>query len=391
MKIAYFDCPSGISGDMTLAALFDAGVDPLAVQSAIDSLGLPSCQIKCEEVERCGFRALNVKIMHEPEHAHRHLSDIVGMIQKSTLTNNQQAAAICMFSRLAEAEARVHGTTPEKVHFHEVGAVDSIADIVGTAVAQDLLGIDQFVFSPIPTGCGEIEIAHGRCSVPAPATAELLQGVPIASSTIPLELTTPTGATIAITLASSFGPVPSMTIEKIGYGAGTRNLEGQPNILRILVGHTGEDSTLGQTEKLVLLETNLDDETGETVGYTIERLFEAGALDVYTVPIMMKKNRPGVVLTVLCQGAKAEQLESIIFSETTTLGIRRREIERISLPRHAATVETPWGQIEGKVATGPDGIERFSPEFESCRLAARENNVPLWRVFEKARNAFLDQ
>ncbi|MEX2137944.1 MAG: nickel pincer cofactor biosynthesis protein LarC [Pirellulales bacterium] len=386
MRIAYLDCLSGISGDMTLAALVDAGVPLADVQAGLDSLGIAGLRLETSEVKKKGFRALKLTIHHEPEHAHRHVHHITEMIDRSALTEPQKLLAKSIFVRLGEAEAKVHGTTIRKVHFHEVGAVDSIADIVGSAIGWDLLRVDRVVASPVPTGHGFIEIAHGRCSIPAPATAELLAGIPLAASDIEAELTTPTGAAILSTLVQSFGPVPPMTIERIGYGAGERDLESQPNLLRLLVGQTGGGPAAG--EQLWIVETNLDDASGELVGYCIERLWEAGALDVYTTSIQMKKNRPGVVLTALCEPMAVEQIEAILFAETTTLGVRRWPVSRRKLERQAHTVATPWGPVEGKLAILPGRSPTFSPEYESCRRVAIGHRVPLRIVMEAARSAF---
>lgn len=384
MKIAYLDCISGISGDMTLGALVDVGVDLDVVQAGIDSLGLPSCQLVAEEVKRHGFRATKVTVQHEPEHAHRHLHHITEMIDSSTLSASQKDLAKRIFTRLGEAEAKVHGTTIRKVHFHEVGAVDSIADIVGSAIAWDLLNLQQIHCSAIPTGHGQIEIAHGRCSVPAPATAELLTGIPLAASDIQAELTTPTGAAIVATLADHFGNMPSMTIEAIGCGAGDRDLEQQGNVLRVILGHTQDQSA---SDVIWLLETNLDDLSGEVIGHACSLLLEAGALDVYSTSIQMKKNRPGVMISVLCGAEQIAQLEQILFRETTTLGIRRQQVTRSKLPRHSQTVDTAWGQVAGKLVHHPDGQTVFSPEFESCKKLATQHAVPLRDVMEAARHA----
>lgn len=386
MKIAYLDCPSGISGDMTLAALVDAGVDLAAIQAALDSLGLPkACRLDTEEVKRKGFRARKVNVVHEPEQAHRHLHHITEMIDRGALTPAQKDLAKRIFTLVGEAEAKVHGTTMRKVHFHEVGAVDSIADIVGSAVGWTLLGVDRIVCSPIPTGTGYIEIAHGRVSVPAPATAEILRGVPIAHSTVEAELTTPTGAAIVATVADEFGPLPAMTIEAIGYGAGSRELASQANIARLIVGEAADPTT---SDQVWVLETNLDDISGEIIGHTSGLLMEAGALDVYTTAIQMKKNRPGVTLSVLCETAIVPKLEKIIFRETATLGIRRWLASRHKLERRPHTVETPFGPIVGKLAVLADGSASFSPEYESCRRAAAEKNAPLKDVYEAARRAY---
>jgi uncharacterized protein (TIGR00299 family) protein len=386
MRIAYLDCLSGISGDMTLAALIDAGVPLAEVQAGLDSLGIAGLRLETTEEKKKGFRALKLTVHHEPEHAHRHVHHITEMIDVSALSERQKALAKSIFVRLGEAEAKVHGTTIRKVHFHEVGAVDSIADIVGSAIAWDLLGVERVVASPVPTGRGFIEIAHGRCSIPAPATAELLTGIPLAPSDVEAELTTPTGAAIVATLVQSFGPVPPMTIERIGYGAGERELESQPNLLRLIVGRAGDGPAA--SEQLWIVETNLDDASGELVGYCIERLWEVGALDVYATPVQMKKGRPGVVLSVLCEPAAVEQVEAILFTETTTLGVRRWPVNRRKLERQAHSVATPWGPVAGKLSTIPGRSPTFSPEYESCRRVAIEHRVPLRIVMEAARSAF---
>ena len=386
MKVAYLDCPSGISGDMTLAALVDAGADLTQIQAGIDSLGLPGCRIVAEEVKRKGFRALHVTVEHPPEHAHRHLHHITAMIDRSRLSDRQKDLAGRIFRRLAEAEAKVHGTTIEKVHFHEVGAVDSIADIVGSAIGWDLLGVERVVASPIPTGRGFVTIAHGRCSIPAPATAELLTGIPLAASEVEAELTTPTGAAIVATLAESFGPVPPMRISRIGYGAGTRELAEQANVLRLMVGTAADETAM--IEQIWVVETNLDDVSGELVGYCTSRLWEAGALDVYTTAIQMKKNRPGVILSVLCNAADIERIEAVLFRETTTLGVRRWPVSRRKLDRRKHEVATPWGQIDGVLAIMPGHPPSFSPEFETCRRVAAERNLPLRAVIDAAQKAF---
>lgn len=386
MKIAYLDCLSGISGDMTLGALVDCGVELAALQAGIDSLGFPGIRLTQEEVKRHGFRAMKVKVEHEPEKAHRHLHHITEKIDASTvLTPPQKDLAKRIFTCIGEAEARVHGTTIRKVHFHEVGAVDSIADIVGSAVGLSLLGVDRIVCSPVPTGTGHIEIEHGRVSIPAPATAEILKGVPLAASSVPFELTTPTGAAVVKTVTDEFGPLPAMTIEQIGFGAGDRELKEQANVLRLIVGQ-GNDQLA--SDVVWVLETNLDDISGEVIGHTTAKLFEAGALDVYTTSIQMKKNRPGVLLSVLAPGELIAKLEKIIFRETSTLGVRRWQASRHKLERRPHTVETALGPIEGKVAVMPDGGSSFSPEFEACRRVAGEKNVPLKDVYEAAMRAY---
>jgi uncharacterized protein (TIGR00299 family) protein len=387
MRIAYLDCASGISGDMMLGSLIDAGVDLATVQRGIDSLGLPSCRLVTAETKKCGFRALQLTVEHEPEHKHRHLSHIDAMIDGSTLTSDQKSLAKKIFLRLAEAEAKVHGSTIQKVHFHEVGAVDSIADIVGSAIAWDLLSVDRIVCSPIPTGTGFVEIAHGRCAIPAPATGELLRGVPIAASSVEGELTTPTGAAIVAAMVDEFGPVPAMKIDRTGYGAGQKDIA-HPNLLRLLVGETAGSTGPFQSDKITLLETNLDDATGEMIGHCSQQLWQAGALDVSTTALAMKKNRPGVLLQVQCKASDAEKLAEIIFRETTALGLRRSTLERWILPRKSIAVETQYGEVVGIVATLPNGGERFSPEYDSCSRIADKCQVSLATVEAAARAAF---
>lgn len=386
MRIAYLDCASGISGDMTLGALIDAGVDLAAVQAGIDSLGLPSCRLVVQETKKCGFRATQLTVEHEPEHKHRHLHHIEAMIAGSVLSERQRELALRIFGKLAEAEAKVHGTTIQKVHFHEVGAVDSIADIVGSAIAWDLLGVERIVSSSVPTGKGFVQIAHGRCSIPAPATGELLRGVPLAAFDAEGELTTPTGAAIVAALVDEFGPLPAMTVERIGYGAGQKDFQ-HPNLLRLLVGETTAAAS-STSDAIVLLETNLDDATGEAIGHAAELLWRAGALDVSMTPLAMKKNRPGVLLAVQCRPADAEPLAAIVFRETTALGLRRSTLQRMTLPRRGVSVETKYGAVAGVVATLPDGSERFSPEYDACAKLAAAQSLPLETIQQAARQAF---
>ncbi len=390
MRVAYLDCQSGISGDMTLGALVDAGVPLEAIQQAIDSLGIPHCHLQATEVKKHGFRATQVQVLHEPEHAHRHLHHIEAMIDGSSLTAAQQQLAKRIFQRLGAAEAKVHGTTIQKVHFHEVGAVDSIADIVGSAVGWDLLGVQRIYCAPVPTGTGKVKIAHGVVSVPAPATAELLVGVPLAACDVPAELTTPTGAALVATLVDQFGALPSMRIDSIGYGAGMRNLEDRPNLLRLLVGELHSDEAISSAPQgqVWVLETNLDDVPGEWIAYCTQRLLEAGALDVYTTAIQMKKNRPAVTLSVLCDGSAVERMEQIIFAETGSLGVRRWLTRRSILPRRPQAVSTPWGDVAGKVAVLAEGQEYFAPEYESCRALAASSGRPLREIYWAAQRAF---
>jgi len=384
VRIAYFDCFSGISGDMTLGALADAGVDPKAIQSAVASLNLP-VELTFETVRRGEFRANYAKVVCQPEHAHRHLHHIESMIDKSVLTPVQKDLAKRIFLKLGEAEAKVHGTDLAKIHFHEVGAADSIVDIVGSAVGLDLLGVERFEASPVPPGKGTVTAAHGRMSLPAPATAELLKGIPLAESTVSMELTTPTGAAILATVVEAFGPLPAMTVEAIGLGAGTKNLPDQGNLLRLFVGQADVPMS---SDRVWVLETNLDDLPGEVVGHASTLLMAAGALDTFLTPIQMKKNRPGVMVTVLCRRDQIPALEEILFRETTTLGIRRYEVGRHKLKRQAAEVETPLGTIKGKLGWLDGRPPTFSPEYEDCARVASARGVPLRDVYNAAHAAY---
>src|SRR3954471_331961 len=385
VRVGYFDCFSGISGDMTLGALIDAGVDLRAIQAAVASLGLP-CELTFETVRRGGFRATYARVETPHEHAHRHLHHIEALIDRSTLTPRQNELAKRIFRRLGEAEAAVHGIALEKIHFHEVGAVDSIVDIVGAAVGLDLLGVDRFEASPVPPGRGSVQAAHGRMPLPAPGTAELLRGVPLADSAVEMELTTPTGAAILTTVVESFGPLPALTIEAIGLGAGTREIPGQANILRLFLGQVAIPAA---SDRVWVLETNLDDIPGEIVGYTTTQLMAAGALDAFLTPVLMKKNRPGVMVTVLCDESQIPAMEEILFRETTTLGIRRYPVSRHKLKRRGAEVTTPFGVVKGKLGWLEGRPPTFSPEHDDCARIAAERGVALRAVYEAAQAAYL--
>ncbi len=387
MRVAWLECATGISGDMTLAALIDAGVDRDAIDSAIQSLNLPDVRLRVETVVKGGFRATQVFVDHPEQHAHRHISDIRQILDQAELNDRQRQIADQLFLTIAQAEARVHGSTVEKVHFHEVGAVDSIVDIVGAAVGFDLLAADQIVCNPVPTGRGFVHIDHGICPVPAPGTAEILKGIPLTDVPIEAELTTPTGAAILSSLVDRFGPMPAMTIEQIGYGCGSMTFDQRANILRLFVG---EATTDANTELVCLLETNLDDVTPETVGYSRERLMQAGALDVYVTPVLMKKDRSGIILSVLTTPSGMDAMETILFDETGTLGIRRQWIERRTQHRDIVTVGTPWGDVPGKRSWRTGQAARFAPEFEDCAKIAAANGVPLRDVYRAAESAFLE-
>ena len=388
MKTAWLECATGISGDMTLGALIDLGVDRQAIQDAIASLNLPDVTLRIESVMKGGFRATHVLVDHPEQHAHRHYSDICKILEQSALSDRQKSLASQLFLAVAESEARVHGSTIEKVHFHEVGAVDSIVDIVGAAVGFDLLSADRIVCNHVPTGRGFVKIDHGICPVPAPGTAEILKGIPLADVPIEAELTTPTGAAIVKTMADSFGPLPAMTIDSVGYGAGTMTFGERANLLRIFVGTEITDSSL---QYVTLLETNLDDVSGEVIGHTRQQLMEAGALDAYAIPIQMKKDRPGTILSVICRQQDTERMEEILFGETQTLGIRRTQIQRSVQHREIVEVETAWGSVTGKLCWRTGGTKIFAPEFESCAIIARKNELPLREVYRAAETAFHQQ
>ncbi|MDB5390575.1 MAG: hypothetical protein JWM11_6221 [Planctomycetaceae bacterium] len=387
MKLAYLDCSSGISGDMTLAALIDAGVDASAIQYGIASLGLDGIHLKVSQTIRCGFRATYVKVEHPPQHTHRNLHDIFAIIDRgSELSEKQKARAKDLFTTIGRAEARVHGLGLDQIQFHEVGAIDSIVDIVGAAIGWDLLGADSIMSSPIPPGRGYVHIAHGVCPIPAPGTAELLKGLPLADVPINAELTTPTGAAIVQCLADRFGPLPAMTIRQIGYGAGTKDFPDRANILRLFVGDLAESPDV---DEVLLLETNLDDVSGEILGYTKQKLLSAGALDVFATAIQMKKDRPGTLLSVLCRPSDQSRLEQLIFDETGTFGIRQTRLLRSKRRRQAHNVETPWGTVAGKLGWFSGGVPVFTPEFDSCAAVAQQHGVTLRDVYRAAESAWM--
>jgi uncharacterized protein (TIGR00299 family) protein len=392
MKTLYFDCPAGISGDMTLGALLDLGVDEAALRSQLSSLGVDGeYELSISHAEKHGITGTQVKVHlvhgehgHEAEHshphAHRHLSDITELIMTSGLPERVKSKAVELFTELAVAEGKVHGVPTDHVHFHEVGAVDSIVDIVGVCIAMDLLGADRVVFSPVNTGSGRVRCQHGLMPVPAPATAELLTGVPSYSDDTQSELTTPTGALIARCFATGFGSRPAMTIRKVGYGLGFKDFD-FPNALRVMLGDDGSSEAEAQT--VWELKCNLDDMTGEAMGYALERLLSGGALDAWYTPIHMKKNRPAWLLTALCAPERRADVERLLLSETTTLGVRACAFQRTTLRRDWRTVETPWGAVRVKTAQAPDGVHA-APEYEDCARLAREHGVPFLRVYAAA-------
>ncbi len=385
--IAYLDCFSGISGDMLLGALVDAGLPLEDLRADLARLPLSGYEIRAERVTKQGIAGTRVTVEVGRERAHRGLSDILDIINRSDLPDQVKDAACRIFTRLAEAEARLHNRPVEEVHFHEVGAVDAIVDVVGACCALHRMGITEVCASPLPLGGGWVETAHGRLPVPAPATADLLKGVPAYGGPVEAELVTPTGAAIVTTLCRRFGPMPPMTVSQVGWGAGARDLP-HPNLLRIFLGEPAESP---QEQRLTLIETNLDDMNPELFDHLMDRLFGAGALDVFYTPILMKKSRPATLVSVLTEPAKVSELTAILFRETTTLGLRLQEVSRRCLERKWVEVDTRYGRARVKLGLLGREVVTAQPEYEDCRRLAREHGVPLKLVYEAARAALASQ
>ncbi len=388
MKLVYFDCFSGVSGDMTLGALVDAGCDVAQLRADLRALQVPGWDLSAEKVWKNGMAATYVKVRTEDQTKHRSLNAILDILKNSPLAAPVRERASAIFTKLGEAEARVHDVPLEKIHFHEVGAVDAIVDIVGACIGFHALGIERFACSPLNVGGGTAKMAHGILPVPAPATANLLQGKPTYSNGVQKELVTPTGAAIVATLCDSFGPQPPMSVSAIGYGAGTADLEGQPNVLRIMIGEAAEKTVPGFDEEIAVIEANLDDMNPQIYGYFLEKALAAGALDVYTTPVQMKKNRPGTLLSVLCKPADTNALMSLIFAETTTFGARTYRAQRRTLPREHVSVRTSFGDVRIKISRVNGRILHVAPEYEDCRKIAEEKNVPLQRVIAEAMRSY---
>jgi hypothetical protein len=443
MRIAYLECFSGISGDMFLGALVDAGVPPRLLEETVAALGV-GAKLEISRVMRSGISATKVDVwvdgekdmpreeywakqksqhshshshdhdhehhhshpeehdhshshgepaphQHEHEHAHAHrgLTEIREIISKAAISESAKKTAIRIFEALGAAEAKIHRVPVESIHFHEVGAVDAIVDIVCTAVGAEALGVDEIVCSPLNVGGGTVKCAHGIFPVPAPATLELLKGAPSYSSGIDAELVTPTGAAIVSTLAKRYGAFPQMTVEKSAYGAGSRDFPGRPNVLRIVLGDASAAmAAKTDSETISVLEANLDDLNPQVFGYVMDRLLEEGALDVFGVPVQMKKSRPGTLLTVLCRPENADKLVQLLFAETTTLGVRRREESRQVLARRWESVRTEWGEVRIKIASMNGTVTNYAPEYEDCRRIATEHHVPLKTVMQEATRAY---
>lgn len=383
MKLCYFDAFSGISGDMTVGALLDAGADWLALKTALNSLQLDATYV-LEKTKRKGVAASKFSVQFTEQKKHRHLPHVEKIILAGDLSERARDNALAVFRKLGEAEAKSHAVPIEKVHFHEVGAVDSISDIVGACVALDLLGIDEIRSSRINVGSGTVNTEHGVLPVPTPATAELLKDAPIYGAGPETELTTPTGAALLATLAAGFGPVPSIRVLSQGFGAGDKDFPQQANVLRVLIG---EKTGAPESTTVTIVEANIDDSSPQVLAYAMERLLQAGALDVTFTPIQMKKSRPGTLVSVVCAPETAEQLTSILFAETTTLGVRTHQADRRVMARHFAEIETPYGRIRVKYTDGGS----FAPEFEDCRTAALAHNVALRIVIAETGELFRKQ
>jgi len=437
MRIAYLECFSGISGDMFLGALVDVGVSPQLLQETVAALGL-GAKLEVSRVVRSGISATKVDVWvdgekdmpreeywakqeaahshehhdhhgHEHEHAdhhshgessrtgvsaphthqHRGLTEIRKIISAAKISESAKKTAVSIFEALGSAEAKIHDVPIESIHFHEVGAADAIVDIVCAAVGVDALGVDEFLCSSLNVGGGMVKCAHGTFPVPAPATVELLKDAPVYSANVQTELVTPTGAAIVKTLAKRFGTFPEMKIEKSAYGAGSRDFPGHPNVLRIVIGEAAAASTAKtQSDTIKVLEANLDDLNPQVFGYVMDRLLEEGALDVFGVPVQMKKNRPGTLLSVLCKSEDADKLTQLIFRETTTLGVRRREESRATLARRWESVRTEWGEVRIKIASMNGTVTNYAPEYEDCRRIAEEHHVPLKMVMQEAAREY---
>jgi len=428
MRIAYLECFSGISGDMFLGALVDAGVSPQLLQDTVAALEV-GARLEFSRAVRGGISATKADVWvngekdtsreeywqrrerehlhahgsHEHqdgahskhEHSHEHargLIEIKRLISGASISETAKKTAIAIFETLATAEAKIHNTSIESVHFHEVGAADAIVDIVCAAVGSEALQVDAIICSPLNVGGGTVHCAHGTFPVPAPATVEILKSVPVYSSEVQAELVTPTGAAIVKTLATRFASFPEMKIQQSGYGAGSRDFPGHPNVTRLTIGEASSQTLSSKTEfdRIAVLEANLDDLNPQVFGYVIDRLFEEGALDAFAVPVQMKKNRPGTLLTVLCKPEDAEKLMQLIFAETTTLGVRQREEVRQTLARRWENVRTQWGEIRIKVASMNGNVTNYAPEYEDCRRIAAEHHVPLKTVMQEAGRIYLE-
>lgn len=388
MRIAYFDCFSGISGDMILGALVDSGLALESLEKELARLNISGFHLTARKVTRGGISGTQVEVHITEEGKERRLSDFAAILENSSLSEEVKRASLNTFIRLAQVEARIHNTALENVHFHELGGLDTLVDIVGAFAGLRLLGVEKVYSSPLALGQGTVKCKHGPLPVPAPATLELLKGVPVYGSEVEAELVTPTGAAIITGLAARFGPMPSMRAEAIGYGAGQRDIVSRPNLLRIALA---SESSIYEEDQAIVIEANIDDMNPEFYDYIMARLFATGAMDVFLTPIYMKKNRPAVMLSVLVGPEKSDQALEVIFSETTTLGVRMYNVGRKKLSREQATVETPYGPVQIKIGKLGEKVLNVSPEYEACRRLAEEQNLPIKVVYEEAKKQALEK
>ncbi len=372
MMHAHFDCFSGISGDMVLGAFVDMGVSTQWLTEMIRGLSIGDVEIVARDVKKNGIGAKKITVLENDASPARNYRDIINIIEDARLGDRVKNTAVDIFSRIADAEARVHRCEKDDVHFHEVGAVDSIVDVVGAALCLDHLNIDTVSASPLPLGSGFVDCAHGKLPVPAPATLEIVKGIPVYGGTSDGELVTPTGAGIIASLAEKFGPIPDMQIDCVGYGSGSREHQCLPNLLRVVVGKKIEATAESGHDDVVVVETNIDDMNPELYGYLMEKLFNDGALDVSYTPVQMKKNRPGTKVEVLCSPEKRAEIARCLFTETSTIGLRYRLVHRQTLSRFVCQVTTSFGEIQVKCTTDPDGRKHYAPEYEACRKIALE-------------------
>ena len=379
---AYFDCISGISGDMTLGAFVDLGVPLDWLQDAVSGV-LPqhNFELSVSPVTKMGIGAKKVDVLVKDTRTSRDYAAIKALIKNGNMPETARKTSLAIFEKVALAESKIHNCKMDAVHFHEVGAVDSIVDITGAALCMDYLGIDMVVSSPLPLGKGFVECRHGRLPVPAPATLEILKDTPVYGTDIPNELVTPTGAAIIKTLATRFAPMPEMVIQKTGYGAGHRDFDSRPNLLRVSLGTIREDAD-ETDEKLVMVETCIDDMNPEFFGFLMDRLFDDHALDVYWIPVHMKKNRPGTMVNVLCTVSAKDAILNRILTETTSSGVRCYDVTRRALPRKQVEMDSSYGKVLVKEITRPDGRINIVPEFDNCKTIALKHNIPLKTVYE---------
>ena len=389
MKVAYFDCPAGISGDMLLGSLVDCGVSIDQIKDGLASLPINEFEITEKRINKSGLVCTQVEVLVTDKVKERRLEDILTLVANSQLPEKVKEKALGVFKRIGTVEAQIHGVDIATIHLHELGGQDTIIDVVGAFLGMEILGVDKVYASPLPLGTGHIQSAHGLIPLPAPATLALLAGVPVIGSELKVELVTPTGAAILTSLEPEFGVIPSMRLLKTGYGAGKMDLP-IPNVLRLLLGEGSDNhrpASPFQIEQLVCIESNIDNMNPEIYSYLSERLFDAGALDVSLIPVYMKKNRPGTVVNVLCSEDSSENLINILFSETTTLGARKYIVSRYSVERHITLVSTPYGNVEVKFSRKGEDSWNYAPEYDDCRRLASKFHIPILKIYRAAEIA----